>query len=385
MSDNPPSDSITSISGSVNLDGKIDVGGDAVGRDKLESAGGHIIHAATGATVIVGGSPAPELAGRGLKALDALMKDSAEVRSAVVEFQTEFRAAHQQLDAVADYKDLHDQLHHLQFHCYAPLVQEAPRFPNGDHALDILTGCLWNLEDIVTQLKQVASRSSLPRSETDWIDEVSAAQTDLGTTIDQPDARQLRRVISRLRSLLAQQPAHINTLLNQMARSLRLQDLIAALSKIANHLSSLNLDADRVGEFQTGLAAFNQLEQSLTALIDDHDGWQKIEDDLWRMEGSLAQDTSELELTWFDLNLKAKTDALCGATNVEWAAALRKKSESLTAALTDGAPTAIKGAFNSYRRGVSTHFFQVDGDLKFLCGELRKVGVPLSSVLGKIT
>ncbi len=38
--------------------GDITVGGDAVGRDKTESAGGHIIHAEAGATVIIGEHPA---------------------------------------------------------------------------------------------------------------------------------------------------------------------------------------------------------------------------------------------------------------------------------------------------------------------------------------
>jgi hypothetical protein len=37
--------------------GDLNVGGDVVGHDKIESAGGHIIHAAAGATVIIGASP----------------------------------------------------------------------------------------------------------------------------------------------------------------------------------------------------------------------------------------------------------------------------------------------------------------------------------------
>ncbi len=42
-------------SGGVDVDaGQVDIGGDVIGRDKIESAGGHIIHAAAGATVVIG-------------------------------------------------------------------------------------------------------------------------------------------------------------------------------------------------------------------------------------------------------------------------------------------------------------------------------------------
>jgi hypothetical protein len=44
----------------------------------------------------------------------------------------------------------------------------------------------------------------------------------------------------------------------------------------------------------------------------------------------------------------------------------------------------IKRTFGKYRRHASNRFFQVDVDLKSICGELRKVGMPLSAVLRMI-
>lgn len=50
--------SASSVSGGVNIESEqTSIGGDVVGHDKVESAGGHIIHAGAGATVIVGGEP----------------------------------------------------------------------------------------------------------------------------------------------------------------------------------------------------------------------------------------------------------------------------------------------------------------------------------------
>lgn len=46
---------ITNVSGGINLNSaNTNIGGDAIGRDKIVSAGGHIIHAAAGAMVIIG-------------------------------------------------------------------------------------------------------------------------------------------------------------------------------------------------------------------------------------------------------------------------------------------------------------------------------------------
>ena len=61
MSDQPeaqqsdPAKATTNVSGGVNANAEqINVGADVVGRDKVTSAGGHIVHAEPGATVIIG-------------------------------------------------------------------------------------------------------------------------------------------------------------------------------------------------------------------------------------------------------------------------------------------------------------------------------------------
>src|SRR5512136_1675494 len=86
-----PSDVIepatTNVSGGINVDAnQVDIGGDVVGRDKVETAGGHIIHAAAGATVIVGSLP--DVVSQGLTALHEIMQRSPDVQTAVIVFQS---------------------------------------------------------------------------------------------------------------------------------------------------------------------------------------------------------------------------------------------------------------------------------------------------------
>jgi hypothetical protein len=137
-----------------------------------------------------------------------------------------------------------------------------------------------------------------------------------------------------------------------------------------------------VSQFQNGVEALGQLGNHLTALVDTHDSWQAVELELRRIEALLDQDPQELEMSWPDL--KARVDLLCGESNEDWTAALRKDAETLTATFSEKNPVTLKRCFRSFRRRASDRFFRVDVDLKSVCGELRTVGEPLASVLRMI-
>ena len=87
MTEEPASQSISSRSGGVSIDGdQTHVGGDVTGRDKIVSAGGHIIHAEAGATVIIGDKPAAlpgaqPAAGLDTSELESLRRQLAEART----------------------------------------------------------------------------------------------------------------------------------------------------------------------------------------------------------------------------------------------------------------------------------------------------------------
>ena len=380
--DSTPREGLTSnVSGGVNLDADhVNIDGDVIGHDKVESAGGHIIHAEAGATVIVGALP--DVVGQGLAALRELMQHSPDVRTAVVAFQANFQTAHEQVDILADYKDLHDILHRLQFQCYNLLAQAATRFPGDDMTLDNLAEYQLTLEGTAGELQQVSTRSAVLKQEASWIEEVRRSNMDLSNALQTLDSSLLKRVLWRLNRVLAIQPARINALLNQQAHALRLSALMSALLRVSQNLTALHADAGKVSQFQNGVEALGNLGNHLTALVDAHDSWQTVELELRRIEAFLDQDLQELEMSWPDL--KAQVGPLCGDSDEDWAAALRTDAEALTASLSERNPAAIKRCFRSFRRRASNRFFRVDVDLKSVCGELRMVGEPLASVLGMI-
>ncbi|MBI3244488.1 MAG: hypothetical protein HYZ49_19585 [Chloroflexi bacterium] len=379
----PPAGSVQEGGVSIGENAQITVGsGDVTGGDKI-TAGGHVIQAAAGATVIIGApAAAPDAVGEGLAALHELMERSSDVRNAVIAFGTDFTAARDQVDMLGDYKDLHDLLHRLQFHCYSGITQAAARFPDDEMALDNLTDYLLTLEGIVAELRQVAERPSAPKQDVQWIEEVALARADLSTAIEKLDAKQLKQVTWRLNRLLSVQPSRINTLLNQAARAMRLPALVQTLSQVSENLASLDLDAEKVGQFKTGVEALSNLDHALIALVDEHDHWQDIDVELRRLEAAIEQDLEELEMSWPDLKTKA-TPLYDGLTD-EWAVAIKKEGDGLDETLAANNPVKVKRTFRSYRRRAGDRFYRVDVDLKTLCGELRKIGAPLASVLGMI-
>ncbi|QYO67228.1 hypothetical protein [Leptolyngbya sp. 7M] len=321
--------------------------------------------------------------GRGLAALAELMHHS-EARSAVITFGADFRAACEQIDVIANYKELHDLLHTLEFQCYSGILQEAKRFsdPEDDTALEILMEHELTLQGILREVKNVAGRETIAISELLWLKHLEHAQGELHAAIETLDTRRLQRTIWLLSRILAIQPSRINPNLNAAAKALRLPALVNAMQAIWKSLVEANLNQEKIQQFQIGVVVLAELNQRLTALIYGHDCWQEFDLELRRIETNLDKDLIELEMSWPDL--KERTESLFDPTADQWTLAFQQDSQNLDAALQAKNPAKIKRYFRMYRRRASERFYQVDVTLRRLCEELREVGEPLASVLRMI-
>ena len=179
--------------------------------------------------------------------------------------------------------------------------------------------------------------------------------------------------------VLAVQPSQINTRLNEAARSLRLPALIEALAKVRDHVSSLDLDADKVGQFVSGVDALAGLDAQFSGLVGEHDSWQVVDLELRRIEAAMRHDTMELEMSW--PSLRDMTEPLYDRGGEQWSKSVRRDAQALSSALEEGNPARIKRFFWRYRRQAGDRFYKVDVDLKNLCEEMRQVGRLLAGVL----
>jgi len=336
-------------------------------------AGGHIIQAAAGATVIIGAQ-----AGAGLQALSDLVKLSPEVRAAVGTFSADFKAAVSQVDVMGDYKDLHDLLHQIQFNCYTPIMREATYFPD-DRTLESFPQYERDLRNILSQLSDVSGRMRVTQGDTAFIQVVELAHGELKSSIDQENSDPLLDCIKRLRRVLTKNPVIINTLLIGAARALRMDALIKALLDIQKELVLLKVDSSKVAAFEDGIRMLQSMHQRLQSLLGDHEKWQAVDAEIRLIEAMTEQDLGELTDSWEDL--KTLASPLYKDSTETWAVSIQKYSDQLDQFITANNTPKIRSSFRNYVQETALRFFQVDISLKALCGELRQIGEPLSAII----
>ena len=316
--------------------------------------------------------------GKGLIALSELMQ-APEVQESVVRYQTVFQAALEQIDILYNYKSLHDQLHELEFKCYNYIIQQCKPSRRDDVNWDTLMIYEIDFHDIITEIKYIVNQKSFDSDESGWIQDLDQAWKDLHEAIEASDVNQLKSTARDVDRVLAYQPLRINVRLCTAARTLHLPYLEEALANVRDKLNSFDLDPEKVSQFATGVDSLETLNHNLDALINEHDRWQNADQDLRRIEGTMGLDMEELRISW--PYLKKTMEPLYGDNKEEWTKLFKEEVKKLEKAMAEENFVKTKHHFLRCRRRGMWRFFQVDKNLKKLCGHLRTVGEPLASVL----
>jgi hypothetical protein len=318
--------------------------------------------------------------GRGLTTLAALIQTPA-VRDAVIAFQTDLEAASQQIDLLAALKEMHDHLHNVEFQCYRIIEQEMARFPADDLAVDNLLDNELTLQDLVEKVRQSAGRAVLAQEASGWIGDLAEARRLLRAALETQDPQSLRGSVRLLRRLLTKEPSRINERLNRTAGSLRLGPIESALAAVAEQLATVqaSVDPQALRQLNEGVEALGRLAQTLAQTVSDHNLWQTLDIELRRVDAVLVHDLDELIFTWPDVQRMAQ--ALRRNVSAPWAETLAREEEQLDGALQAQNLALVRRCFYRFRRQAGIRFYQVDAELKNLCGEVARIATPLDSIL----
>ena len=324
-----------------------------------------------------------QLASTGLIALSVLTNEVPKVREAVIRFEDHFQVASERIHLLGYYKDLHDLLHRLQFQCYNPIVQEATRFPDDELGLENLMDHETTLQDIINELKRAAQQVSINQQDsiydTSWIEILIEAQESLHQAIDSKEKPFIKRAILLLNRILAIHPGQINARLNETARTMRLPTLVEAMTGVCNYLANLELDKEKLEQFEIGVEELAEMNGNLTSLINDHDIWQQIDLELRRIQSTLVYDATDLVDSW--PYLKSEVENLTRSKNNQWEEEIKEDIKKLDAIVGSDNYIRLKRDFRLFYRRMAYRFYQVDVDLKVLSDNLRYVGQPLASVM----
>lgn len=327
--------------------------------------------------------PATEPIEDGLDALRSMMETTADVHEAVLAFRTDFQVASQQIDALSMYKDLHDQLHALQIHCYNLVALEIRRANSDDIAWDTLSNYELTLQGVTEHVRHIAAASSLGARETSWVTDLEQSQVEMSVAIDELDLQRLKKSARLLNRVLTIQPVQVNARLSAAARMLRLEALVQALRRIRDGLPRRERTTSKGQQFEQAVGALGTLTIALAMQVNDHDLHQAVDLELRRIEATLDHDLYELEQSWSELKLLAQP--LYTESQDAWANMVRSDAAKLDEALIAQDPVKMRHFFRRYRRQMGDRFYRADLDLKRLCDDLRVIGEPLNAVLQVMT
>ncbi|MBX2998646.1 MAG: CHAT domain-containing protein [Caldilineaceae bacterium] len=316
----------------------------------------------------------------GLNALAALMQKPI-VRDAVVAFQTDLEATGQQIELLAGLKDLHDHLHNVEFQCYRMIEGEMARFPADDLAVENLLDNELTLQDLVEKVRQSADRAVLSQDTRAWINDLAEARRLLRAALQGKDPQSLAGCMRLLRRILTKEPSRINERLNRTAGSLRLGPIESTLTIVAEQLTTVeaSVDPEALRQLAAGVEALGRLAQTLAQTVRDHNLWQNLDVELRRVDAVLVHDLDELIFSWPDVRRMAAD--LRRDTVAPWAETLAREEEQLDAALQSLNLALVRRCFFRFRRQAGIRFYQVDAELKNLCGEVARIAAPLDSIL----
>lgn len=317
----------------------------------------------------------------GLSVLNRLMARE-DVRQAVERSPKNFKTARDQIQILADYKDLHEALHTLQIGCFAVINNSLKTFPDDEDTCDNLVAYEYSLESVVTDVQGIIKNPTFIGYQHSWVRNLTDASMQLKQANQLREAKYLKGTVWNLRTVLGEQPTRINDKLVEAARNLRLTELVFDMNAIREQMDQPEIDVGDLRSFAAAIHNLADLYHTLKSLIADHDRWQDIDIIQRRIKNSLNNDISELENSWPLLH--DLTKSLYELRQEEWAVSLQKSAEALDVAVAAQDWTTARRSFQGFYSQVSDRFARVDKALKKLCDDLRSVGNMLSSILEMI-
>jgi hypothetical protein len=332
-------------------------------------------------TIVSGAASIPKDSKSGSGTDVLVSAGAAEISAESVEFELlkesfrqDFRKNFNKIRILSARKDLHDQLHELQFKFYEPVHRNLSTSSVLDASdLEIVREHGFLFAEILDALREVVGRNLLPANDISWVDELADEYHKLEKAFSEVDELAIRGVIRAIGRVLNKWPTRINAKLNETARELALADLAADLSVLCTRSSTFNLQlGDRVEKLR-------ELDRQISELATIHDHWQSFDDDLGLLEGQLTQNFSELEQDW--PFLKQRRATLYANSPATWAKSLVYFSGKMEDALKQKNVEEAQRFFIRYRSAARDRFYAADQDLKKGCQELERVGEPIEAVL----
>jgi hypothetical protein len=308
---------------------------------------------------------------------EPLIRESAVVE-AIKPYVSDFTECIDRLEALADYKELHDGLHKVYLFCALPLRDQLSEMTQDQVVHETMRRQAHETRQQVSAMRRVA-RNRPDDPELDWVEKLATLADNLQEAVDNANPAPTRRALDWILRLLEQQLTHMNDLLIGAADALRLDKIREAMlaSESVLRAASVEYAADALS---VGASASRVIEDRLDALLTEHRAWQAADSELEDLgQLLLAVDDMEGFLgAWPDLSVQLR--ALAKSHDSEDAKNLQASCVTLDALVPppDGFDkvdsAAVRNAFRRCVTDANQRFFNVDSDVRTLSSQLRPLG-----------
>jgi hypothetical protein len=324
---------------------------------------------------------------QGIRALSELL-GIRTVQDSLRSYEESFAHASESIGVLGRYKRLHDYFQRVDG-AYKMLLRSR-KASSAPESWDEIEEDAGELASELEQLLLFARNGSFLPDEILWTGRLDRMSGELKAAARDHDDAKVGEICERLLKVLSVQPGRINARLVQTAGQLALGDIAEKLRKIPTSLGDVELNEQaraRLEEFTRGIDSLGRLDQSLRALINNHNCLQEIDDSLRSFEMNLRPSPDEIAYTWTDL--AEPLGKLNGDSGASWLPGLRELGKTMDAfvARPPTEPKAVRefqSVFREVRVKINVGFNQTDEDLRRFCEQLQKVGDDLKAAIGRM-
>lgn len=288
-----------------------------------------------------------------------------------------FQASLDQIDVVKDHKELHDNLHDLQY--WFELVRgQVSSLPDAKGAVQALRGQIGFLSGVNTQLRDTFNHNKVAASEAVWIQVLEKAGADFEAALDtpEPNMEMLNDAVEKIGNVLQRQPTLINSSLMRAIGALRINDLVAIVQRVFDESIVKSSNRDNIERFSQGIEALKSINVDLSSLIKEHDTWQASEGMISMVRLTLG--TPNFALAWEQV--KSSTSFLYSDSSDDWATKMKAAETSVDKACTSQDVAAARDWFIKFADQGKRRFWNVDKAIKRKCEELAEIRTKMESI-----
>ncbi len=326
-------------------------------------------------------APAPEADWTSLLQAPAIYDDLARSRSL-------FSGVSDQIALLTWYKTLHDDFQELESP-YKVLLSNRKLLGTSRESWDAQYEYLASTQEWIGLLQQHLERAPILGEFAMCRQQLADAGQGLAAALSEANPQLLKRALMSIHNCLGRDPAKANKCLVGLAQNLPLKIVVQKLQSAHRSLSQSAPGSRELLLMGQQIEALDTLERKLVTLVEEHNRWQDIDNELRAIvDGAAGTDLDLIESQWRAAQSSVADLLRTLGPPPVWAAGLGQIGAKIDAALgSQGAPEAqrthdVQRFIGDYFRTATRRFMDVDKMLLKTCEALEQQRTWLDSLHG---